>query len=336
MSAPFDTLVAGRFSIDHVGPPGVTRPGFQPDAKINGWDVYDQELWQQIDSGVAERFSAHDGGGGPNMAAGLAYLGEKVGMLSIAGKSESDQQMLARLQERGIDTTYVKTDPEFQIAIGLVRRDAKGRRENRIGPFTSLEIGLDEEDIKVALSALKPDETGVRPESSRQNERKPHIAINSLKSVMTTWRIIENAPEGAFLSLTPGSTDTPQDVIEFAEAGVDFLAVNAAEMRAYFSGHHFRTENPRRLAELYSNSYGAVLCTLGRGGLILARNGSSEHRDIIEVDAVDDNGAGDAAAAHGALAARYDWSLEDSLEFIALGGARAVQEEGAQGYTCSD
>ncbi|MDN4594627.1 5-dehydro-2-deoxygluconokinase [Polycladomyces subterraneus] len=64
-------------------------------------------------------FQKYLGGSAANTAVGLARLGAKVGLISRVGQDAFGQFLLERLQQEGVDTGMVRTDPVYPTGLAF-------------------------------------------------------------------------------------------------------------------------------------------------------------------------------------------------------------------------
>ncbi len=79
-------------------------------------------------------YRAGPGGKGANQALGLLLLGSPVRFLSRVGNDHYGRQILAYLEEQGLDISHVSIDSTAPTGLALVTLDAMGTRTIVVAP----------------------------------------------------------------------------------------------------------------------------------------------------------------------------------------------------------
>ncbi len=95
-------------------------------------------------------FLMNPGGKGANQAVGAARLGGAVTLIANVGDDLFGRQALQQFQHEKINTTYVRTDPDWPSGIALINVDAQG--ENCITVAPGANAHLKSGDVEPALA----------------------------------------------------------------------------------------------------------------------------------------------------------------------------------------
>jgi len=112
---------------------------------------------------------------------------------------------------------------------------------------------------------------------------------------------------------------------EFLAGQVDYLVTSAK-----FARQFTRSDDMQQALQLLSQKHQQVVITLGKDGLIWARDGQCDSLPALPVKAVDSTGAGDSFHGAFALAVARQMSWTDTLRFAAAAGALTCTRLGAR------
>jgi ribokinase len=241
-------------------------------------------------SGTA--YAEHAGGKGLNQAVAASRAGAHVAMVGAVGGDDAGRRLLAVLQDDGVDRSQVAIIPDVPSGRALIAVDDNG--ENTI-------VVVPGANAAVTVSALP---------AARVVLVQLEIPAAAVAAALRQGRAA-----GATTVLNPApAADLPAHVL----AACDIVVPNEHEA-ASLGG-------VERLLEL---GVGAVITTLGSGGIDVVTRDANWHQDPFDVAVVDTTGAGDACCA--ALAARLAAGdeLAGAVRFAAAAGALATTTAGA-------
>ena len=257
--------------------------------------------------------SLHNGGKGANQAAAAALLGASVTFLGRVGDDDLGGPLVAALEEKGIDTSFVKSVADTSTGAAFITVTPDG--ENAITVAPGANRSLTPQDVDAASEAVQ----GAK------------VLVAQLEVPL---EVVERAADVAdaggtrvILNLAPARR-VADEVLE----RLDPLVVNEHEA-AFLLDHPVEGVRGALIAapELLSLGPHSAIVTLGGSGAVCANADYADHVAAPQVEVVDTTGAGDAFV--GALAARLarKASLAEAVAYAVRAGAAATTKEGAQG-----
>lgn len=249
-----------------------------------------------------ERFVTVPGGKGANQAVAASRLGAEVSMVGKVGRDGFGDQLLAVLQQEGVDTRHVG---RVEGASGVALITVSGG-ENSIVVVPGANHALLPEDIAAAEEVLA---------SADVILTQLEIPLATVQAVLAVA-----ARHGVPVILNPAPAQPlPADLL----AQCALITPNEHELGTVLGRPG---EGMHTLLPLLP---GKVVMTHGKHGAWHARaDGSLYHQPGFAVQAVDSTGAGDTF--NGALAAFLPQGLEIAMRHAAAAGALAVTRLGAQ------
>lgn len=249
-----------------------------------------------------ERFVTVPGGKGANQAVAASRLGAEVSMVGKVGRDGFGDQLLAVLQQEGVDTRHVG---RVEGASGVALITVSGG-ENSIVVVPGANHALLPEDIAAAEEVLA---------SADVILTQLEIPLATVQAVLAVA-----ARHGVPVILNPAPAQPlPADLL----AQCALITPNEHELATVLGRPG---EGMHTLLPLLP---GKVVMTHGKHGAWHARaDGSLYHQPGFAVQAVDSTGAGDTF--NGALAAFLPQGLEIAMRHAAAAGALAVTRLGAQ------
>ena len=249
-----------------------------------------------------ERFVTVPGGKGANQAVAASRLGAEVSMVGKVGSDGFGDQLLAVLQQEGVDTRHVG---RVEGASGVALITVSGG-ENSIVVVPGANHALLPEDIAAAEEVLA---------SADVILTQLEIPLATVQAVLAVA-----ARHGVPVILNPAPAQPlPADLL----AQCALITPNEHELGTVLGRPG---EGMHTLLPLLP---GKVVMTHGKHGAWHARaDGSLYHQPGFAVQAVDSTGAGDTF--NGALAAFLPQGLETAMRHAAAAGALAVTRLGAQ------
>jgi ribokinase len=290
MNPEWDVIVMGGANVDYlVRGHNLPKPGEQ----IEGFE-----------------FRQSFGGKGVNQAVAAARLGARVALIAALGDEADDDQLLAYLEQEGVDTRFVKRKVGATCGRVLIHVDHLGRKQSLDAPGANLMLS----------AAVVPEEavTGARVALTQLGVPLP--------AVQKFARLAQNA--GARLILDPSPPYEPPDELC---CQVDILKPNAAEAEALTGIPVRGVESARKAAHiLLSHGIRMVALPAGEeGNLLIWEDGESLH-PLFEVQTIDTTGAGDAYAGALGVAFAEGLALEEAGELASAAAALTTTRLGVQ------
>lgn len=252
------------------------------------------------------------GGKGANQAVAAARLGAQVTMVGRLGDDAYGQAQIEGMRAEGIDTTYIKADPESHTGVALITVEESGQNSIVVSPganwrLSAIDVNAVEDAIANADIVLLQLE--VRDE-----------VIECAVDLATR----HNIP--ILLNPAPARPLKPELLGKVA-----YLIPNESETALYTN--QAITDRASALAaaeKLRQIGIGVVILTLGSQGALLHTVDLTEHISAFPVNPVDTTAAGDAFVAGFAVAVASGHSLVAAVRFAAATGALATTKPGAQ------
>jgi ribokinase len=257
-------------------------------------------------------FFMNPGGKGANQAVAASRLGSAVTFICKTGNDLFGRRSHQLLEEEGIDTSRVFSDPHNPSGVALITVDQNG--ENCIAVAPGANLNLLPSDLEQAGDAI---------------HRCDMILMQLEIPVETVAHVIRTAREKSKkVVLNPApALPLPKELID----GLYLITPNETEA-GILSGIPIDGPASARAAALELSRLGAanVVITLGSKGALLYSNGSFETVDAFRVQAVDTTAAGDVF--NGALCAALleDRSLLQAVRFACKAASISVTRSGAR------
>jgi ribokinase len=225
------------------------------------------------------------GGKGGNQAVASAQFGARTSMVGKVGKDDFGKRLLNNLQEAGVDTAGVGTDPEAGSGMSVAIIDAEGDYGAVIVSGANLRIS--DGDLEEARDVIRTAQVLVL-----QNEILE-------ASNITAAQMAKRYQVRVILNAAPAKPLAPA-----LASNVDLLVVNAVEAEMICGVRVTDLAAATEAATLLSKEVNYVVVTAGGLGLAVARSGQPAYAEAAySVKLIDTHGAGDAFI--GALAARW-------------------------------
>ena len=229
--------------------------------------------------------AAHPGGAPCNFLAALSKYGARTAFLGKVGDDAFGALLRRTLEQSGIDTRGLVTDPAVFTTLAFVTFDAGGERSFSFARKPGADILLNERELDLSLIAGakvfhfgtlsltdEPARTATRAAVACAKEHGKLITFDpNLRKPL--WSGLDRAREEILWGLSQA------DVVKISEDEVDFLWSCGPE------------EGARRLLEEHGVSLAMV--TLGGEGCLLANRRDSVRVRGPRVTPVDTTGAGD-------------------------------------------
>ncbi|MCY4464736.1 MAG: ribokinase [Chloroflexi bacterium] len=270
--------------------------------------VFDVSDWVQPNRAVhACGLTISPGGKGLNQAAAASLLGaEEVRLVGCVGDDIFGAEMVAALQEAGIDTAHIHVHPDARTSIAaiIVREQLPGF----IGaPDASRRVSKSQ--IRAALADLRPGDV--------------LLVGFEVPQPLVAYALRLGRAAGASTVVNPAPFFTRDNfVIDYLPL-VDLLIPNKLEAQLLMDGE---SDDVEQLGcGLLHQGVGRVLLTLGEAGSVLYEPGGKIVQPAFPVEAVDTTGASDAFAGAFCLGLARGWGSTQSLAFASA----------AAGLTCA-
>lgn len=259
-------------------------------------------------SGVNERgipqFDANPGGAPANLAVAASRLGAKTAFVGKVGKDSFGSSLRACLEENGVDTSHLATDPKEHTTLAVVAVDSTGERHFSFYRDPSADVNLAKEDV-----------------SQLPDSRFLHFGSVSLTAEparSATLFAAETAREkGAVISYDPNYRANlwPDEVTAIERMKqplplVDILKVSDEELPLLTGTSDLEAGT----AMLAAQGIRLILVTLGPDGAFYRFRGQTGTVPGVPCKVADTNGAGDTF--FGALLSRL--AREESLDALSI------------------
>ncbi len=226
-------------------------------------------------------YSLHQGmgGKGANQAVAAARLGADVTFVACVGSDVFGADAIRQYQADGINIKFVRRVDNQPTGTAAIVVDDQA--ENCIIVVPGANAALTPEDVKHASSAIQ------------QADAVLCQLETPLDATLEAFRIARAA--GKLTVLTPAPVVELPDVL----LGLcDVCVPNRTEIAVLAGGAVNSHDDARTAAKsLMSRGVKSVALTMGGGGAFIVDKAETLHIPVVEVDAVDTTGAGDAFAA---------------------------------------
>jgi len=257
---------------------------------------------------IGSSFQTFPGGKGANQAVAAARLGAQVRMIGRVGQDAFGDALLATVQRDGVDTTFIRRDPQAPTGVALITLDAAG--QNTIVVASGANGNVSAEDVLQSVPAFEgADVLLVQLECP-------------LDAVQTAIQQAHQAGMKVVLNPAP-ACPLPPDLLR----QVDYLIPNQHELTLLAGGIADREQAIRTIQALGVPN---VVVTLGDEGALLALGEDRLFLPAYRVEVVDTVAAGDAFAGAFALALAEGKSPMEAARWGNAAGAIAVTRPGAQ------
>jgi ribokinase len=250
------------------------------------------------------------GGKGANQAVASARQGTSTAMVGRVGNDSFGPELIDNLQQNGVDTAHVQTDPASATGTAIIVVDANGQNSIVLSPggngrVTPVDIEqVTFSDYQLLLLQLEIPVDAVLAAAKRAKEHGLLVLLNPAPARSLPGELLALAdflvPNESELSLL---TDMPANDIPSAE--------NAAKT-------------------LLGRGIQNVIVTLGANGALIVNQQGTKHIPSFKVEVVDTTAAGDAFIGGFASALLQNKSMQDAVRYGCACGALAATRFGAQ------
>lgn len=261
---------------------------------------------------LGTHFFMNAGGKGANQAVAARKLGASVAMIGKLGSDMFAEQMLAGLEQVGVDCSAIEKVEGQKTGVAFIMLDAEG--ENSIIVAPGANMLLTPEDIR-------------RQEPLIRQAKLIMVQLEiPLETVMEAIRIARRHHVPVLLDPAPA-----QPLSAELLSMVDYIVPNETEI-SQLTGIQVYDQRTAKLAavELLRNGVSTVFAKLGEKGVVVINANSTHVIAPYKVEAIDSTAAGDAFA--GALGAALvsGKDIWTAAKFASAIGALTVTRKGAQ------
>lgn len=274
--------------------------------------VRGQRLPKPGETVMGDMFQEAPGGKGANQAVGATRLGARVTLVAGVGMDRRGREILKRLREEGVDTSFVVVDKQEPTGVALIMVGEGGEKKILTAPGVKRE--LDVEHVQRAAKAIQA--AGVL-----------------LAQLSVPFEALELAVQlayeaGAKVVLDPSPPIALPDELMHL---VNLIKPNAREAEA-LTGIKSQDRNTAQEAakRLLERGVGAVAVQAGNEGNLLLTSEEEYWFPEIPVPSIDATGAGDAFAATLAVGLLEDRSWADVGAWASAAAALTTTKLGAQ------
>lgn len=302
----------------------------------------EEEVFSTKSSGgklSVDSFAIKTGGGGGNTAAGFAKLGFEVGCIAELGVDELAEIVVSDLRNHGVKTNYLIQERKEETGGSVLLVSGSGERTALV--HRGAAAMLDPQDIDEAVVA-KQDWIHLSSVAGRIATIQEIFKLAARHSIPLSWN-----PGHAELEVLAQTGAKDAEAVRSDEAFRSFIEVhtrNPHPVQVLFLNKE-EWESIAVIHELLQAVVPLIVITDSvRGGIVLERiiedNSQQGHvrsfstkkhqYEAIQVQAVDNTGAGDAFAVGFVSARLHGHSLADSLKWATRNAASVVQKAGAK------
>jgi ribokinase len=252
------------------------------------------------------------GGKGANQAVAARRLGGEVRMIGCVGDDADGRRIGESLAAAGIGVDGLLLSREAATGTALIMVDAQGRNQIAVAPGANHRLTV-EMVAPFAESIAWADVVACQLETPLPVVR---------------WALGEARRRNIVTILNPAPVQALDAEIV---ALVDYLTPNEHEAGALAGITVDSLESAREAAErLRGGGAGAVLVTLGAGGVLASDGGSVSHFPAFPVEAVDTTAAGDAFNGALAVGLAAGGTLDQAIPLANAAAALTCTKRGAQ------
>lgn len=252
------------------------------------------------------------GGKGANQAVGVARLGAKTTFIGSVGRDMIGDFLVHGLEANGIDTSWVRRDPETSTGCAFIMLFPNGDNSIVVDPAANFK--LTREDIERAEEVI-----------ARADALCTVLEI-PMEVVEATLVAARRAGKLTVLDAGP-PRHCPPEILKLA----DIVSPNETELEQLTGEKVSGRVSAREAAEkLLGLGVKTVVLKLGSDGAMLVTRDGSKHFPAYKVEPVDPTAAGDAFTAALTVQLAVGAKTEDAVRYANLAGALAVTKLGAQ------
>jgi ribokinase len=274
--------------------------------------VQGRHLPTKGETAVGTTFLKLPGSKASNQAVEAARLGARVALVARVGADQRGDEIIEKLKDEGIDTSYIMQDEAHETGMSLIHVDMQGKKQMMValGASASLKV----EDVQRAREVIA---------EAKVVSTQLEISQEAAKMVLQLGR-----EAGACTLFDPAPAAS---VTSALFSLVDVIKPDAKEAQT-LTGIAVEDQDSAREAARYLLQRGVRIVAIqagALGNLLIWREGE-KWLPRIAVPAVDTTGAGDAFAAALAVALAEGQSLEKAGPFASAAAALTTTKLGAR------
>lgn len=257
-----------------------------------------------------EKMHFDTGGGATNSAATFANLGLKTAVVCKVGRDLAGQEVTKAMQQRKIDTRYIKASWEQETGYATIFLANDGERTILV--FRGASAFLEPKDIPLKKCASH------------------WIYLTSLNGRLDLLSDIVNTSEQKkmHLAINPGSQEIANQKIYSLLTKAEILIVNQEEAKKLAK---VETEEMKFLfLALHKYVNGMIVITNGQGGAWVSDQKNIYHADSLKVKVVNATGAGDAFGSAFVAGMIIYGGIKKALALAMLNASSVIQKMGAK------
>jgi ribokinase/sulfofructose kinase len=256
------------------------------------------------------------GGASSNVVATLDQFGYSTGLVTRLGDDLNGQNIMADLQERGIDCTHVEICPGDTTAFARIYADGGGNNFIIGGGNSAARNRLNADRIQYLRHTTVVHTSGYAP---------PEILRKLLESGIPDERLFSFDLATVFDELS--GRGYIRDDIEAAISAADLFVGNLSSVRSLFG----TDDIDAMIANLQQCGLSRGVITMGENGAVLISSDDVIEIRAFDVEVADTTGAGDVFTACLLHAWFFnEMSMRRAGEFAAAGAALCCRSRGAQ------
>ncbi|QMV41518.1 ribokinase [Cohnella cholangitidis] len=261
---------------------------------------------------LGKDFFMNAGGKGANQAVAARKLGAEVAMIGKVGNDLFADQLLANLEQVGVDCIAVEKTTEEATGVAFITLDPQG--DNSIVVAAGANLRLTPEDVRKQEGLIK---------QAKLLMVQLEIPLETVKEAIT---IAKRHQVPVLLDPAP-ARELPQDLL----AMVDYILPNEKEI-AQLTGVEVTDQLSAKLAavELINKGVSTVFAKLGEKGVVVVGANRTFFVEPYKVDSVDSTAAGDAFAGAVGTALVNGKDIWAAAKFASAIGAITATRKGAQ------
>lgn len=269
-------------------------------------------LPKQGETMLVKNLKFFPGGKGANQAVGVARMRAETSFVGAVGGDVLGGFLIQGLQSNGIDTTWVKRDPERATGCAYIMVFPNG--DNCITVDPAANLALTPADIENARELIE------------RADAVTTVLEIPMEVVEAALRLGRKAGKLTVLDAGP-PRHCPPEVLKLA----DIVSPNETEL-AFLTAEEIsgRVSAQEAAGKLLATGVRMVVLKLGSDGSMLVTPRGSKHFPAYKVEPVDPTAAGDAFTAALTVQLAAGMQQEEAIRFANLAGALATTKLGAQ------
>ncbi|REK77518.1 ribokinase [Paenibacillus paeoniae] len=261
---------------------------------------------------LGKNFFMNAGGKGANQAVAACKLGADVAMIGKVGNDLFADQLLANLEQVGVDCSAIEKIPEEATGVAFITLNPHGNNSIVVAPGANLR--------------LTPEDVRKREELIKQSKLLMVQLEIPLETVKEAIMLAKRHQVPVLLDPAPAQ-ELPEDML----AMVDYILPNEKEI-AQLTGVEVSDPLSAKLAaiELINRGVSTVFAKLGEKGVVVVSANRTFFMEPYKVNAVDSTAAGDAFAGAVGAALVSGKDIWATAKFASAIGAITATSMGAQ------